>query len=95
MVDFCIGRSLVTITGQLKWIIFPLLVRGIGVLSSIVGTYLVKGKKDGKKQDALSCINLGFRTSAAISIVAFFFLAIKCLPFWITHGLCATCLSLV
>ncbi|MDD4894143.1 MAG: sodium-translocating pyrophosphatase [Candidatus Omnitrophica bacterium] len=73
-----LGLALVSITGQLKWIIFPLLVRGIGVLSSIIGTYLVRGKKgeDGaKKRDALKDINRGFYSSAAISMVAFLFLA--------------------
>ena len=30
-------------TGQIEWIIFPLIVRGIGVLSSIIGTYVVRG----------------------------------------------------
>jgi K(+)-stimulated pyrophosphate-energized sodium pump len=70
-----LGLALVAITGELKWIIFPLLVRGIGVLSSIVGTYLVKGKKDEKRGNAMHAINKGFYTSAAISLVAFLFLA--------------------
>lgn len=72
-----LGLALVSITGELKWIIFPLLVRGIGVLSSIVGTYLVKGKKndEGKSGDAFASINKGFYSSAAISIIAFMFLA--------------------
>ncbi len=70
-----LGLALVSITHQIKWIIFPLLVRGIGVLSSIIGTYLVKGKDGDKKGDAFSSINRGFYSSAAISIVAFLFLA--------------------
>jgi len=70
-----LGLALVTITGELKWIIFPLLVRGIGVLSSIIGTYVVKGKKDEKRGNAMKAINKGFYTSAAISMVAFLFLA--------------------
>ncbi|MCX7774007.1 MAG: sodium/proton-translocating pyrophosphatase, partial [Clostridia bacterium] len=70
-----LGLSLVAITGQLKWIIFPLLIRGIGVLSSIIGTYLVKGKKDDVNVNAMSSINKGFYTSAAICVVAFLALA--------------------
>ena len=80
-----LGLALMAITHQLKWIIFPLLVRGIGVFSSIVGTYLVKGKKpssakatvgrEEKGENAMSSINRGFYVSAAISIVAFAFLA--------------------
>jgi K(+)-stimulated pyrophosphate-energized sodium pump len=66
-----LGVVLYTTTHELSWIIFPLLVRGIGVLSSIVGTYLVKGKKDAKTHNALHSINKGFYTSAAISILLF------------------------
>lgn len=70
-----LGLALVTMTGELKWIVFPLLVRGIGVLSSIIGTYVVKGKKDEKRGNAMKAINKGFYTSAAISLIAFLFLA--------------------
>jgi K(+)-stimulated pyrophosphate-energized sodium pump len=59
------------ITGRIEWIIFPLVVRGIGVLSSIFGTYVVRGGP-GKDGDALSAIFRGFLSSAAISAVLFF-----------------------
>ncbi|HLE13882.1 MAG TPA: sodium-translocating pyrophosphatase [Anaerolineales bacterium] len=65
-----LGVALTTITGQLEWIIFPLLVRGIGVLASIFGTYLVRGGT-GKSGDAMRAIFTGFLTSAAISVVFF------------------------
>ena len=70
-----LGCTLVALTGQLKWIIFPLLVRGIGVLSSIIGTYTVKGKNKSNEQNAMSSINKGFYTSAGICMVSFFLLA--------------------
>ena len=70
-----LGVALVSITHQLKWIIFPLLVRGIGVISSIIGTYLVRGKKGERTGDAFASINRGFYSSAAISMVSFLFLA--------------------
>ena len=66
-----LGLSLVALTGEIKWIIFPLMVRGIGVLSSIVGTYLVKGKEGQERGNALSAINKGFYTSAALCLIAF------------------------
>ncbi|OGX22666.1 MAG: sodium-translocating pyrophosphatase [Omnitrophica WOR_2 bacterium GWF2_43_52] len=75
-----LGLALVSFTHELKWIVFPLLVRGIGVLSSIFGTYLVKG--EGKNQDAFSSINKGFYASAGISIVAFFFLSMFYMHEW-------------
>jgi K(+)-stimulated pyrophosphate-energized sodium pump len=66
-----LGVVLFMTTQDLSWIIFPLLVRGIGVLSSIIGTYLVKGDKNPKVHNALKAINKGFYTSAAISIFLF------------------------
>lgn len=77
-----LGLALVSLTGELKWIIFPLLVRGIGVVSSIIGTYLVRGNKEGEKQDAFCSINRGFFASAGISVVAFFFLAMFYMHEW-------------
>ncbi|HMK83513.1 MAG TPA: sodium-translocating pyrophosphatase, partial [Candidatus Bathyarchaeia archaeon] len=70
-----LGLALYALTNELKWIIFPLLVRGIGVFSSIIGTYLVKGRKDETRGNAMFYINRGFYTSAAISIFAFLILA--------------------
>ena len=69
-----LGVALYTLTGHLEWIVYPLLVRGIGVLGSIIGTYLVRG---GKTQtgNAMQAIFRGYLTSAAISIVLFGFVA--------------------
>jgi K(+)-stimulated pyrophosphate-energized sodium pump len=66
-----LGVALFTKTHELSWIIFPLMVRGIGVFSSVIGTYLVKGNKNSPSHNALSAINKGFYSSAAISIILF------------------------
>jgi len=66
-----LGIALVRMTGNLEWIVFPLLVRGIGVLSSIISTYTVKAGKEGRAADAMSAIFRSFLTSAAISVVLF------------------------
>ncbi len=65
-----LGVALTALTGHMEWIIYPLLVRGIGVLSSIIGTYLVKGTGD-KGTNAMQAIFKGFLTSAGISTVLF------------------------
>jgi K(+)-stimulated pyrophosphate-energized sodium pump len=39
-----LGVAPCAMTGHNEWILYPLLVRGVGVLSSIVGTYLVRGQ---------------------------------------------------
>jgi len=65
-----LGVALTSMTGQIEWIIYPLIVRGIGVLASIIGTYLVRGGP-GKSGDAMKAIFTGFLSSAAISVVLF------------------------
>jgi len=75
-----LGLALWHLTGDLKWIVFPLLVRGIGVLSSVIGTYFVSG--EGKKQNPMASINRGFYTSAAISIFGFGLIAIIYMHEW-------------
>ena len=66
-----LGLALYHFTDRLEWIIFPLIVRGVGVLASIIGTYLVKSSP-GKGGDAMAAIFRGFLSSAAISTVMFF-----------------------
>ncbi|GAB4579652.1 MAG: sodium-translocating pyrophosphatase [Anaerolineales bacterium] len=66
-----LGLALYHITGEIAWIIYPLIVRGVGVLSSIIGTYAVRSGP-GKSGDAMGAIFRGFLASAAISAVLFF-----------------------
>jgi K(+)-stimulated pyrophosphate-energized sodium pump len=68
-----LGLTLVSLNDDLSWIIYPLLVRGIGVLSSIIGTYIVRAPDEGG--NAMSAIFRGFLSSAAISVVLFGILA--------------------
>ncbi len=65
-----LGLALYHMTGHMEWIIYPLFVRGIGVLCSIIGTYAVKGGP-GKSGNAMKAIFRGFFTSAVISIALF------------------------
>ena len=67
-----LGLALWHITDRLEWIVFPLIVRGVGVLSSIIGTYFVKAGKTGKAGDAMKAIFSGFLTSAVISAALFY-----------------------
>jgi len=61
-------------TNSLKWIVFPLLVRAIGVFSSIIGTYAVTMWPT--KGDAFRSMDLSYDLSSIISTVSFFFLAL-------------------
>jgi K(+)-stimulated pyrophosphate-energized sodium pump len=66
-----LGLALYHFTHRLEWIVYPLLVRGIGVLCSIIGTYAVKGSTTSMSGNAMKAIFRGFLTSAAISIAMF------------------------
>jgi len=55
-------------------VVFPLLVRAVGVLASIAGTYAVKSKTE--KEDVMKSIHRGYGLSACISIGGFIILAL-------------------
>ena len=69
-----LGIGLWRLTGHHEWIVYPLLVRGIGVLCSIIGTYAVKDSKRSAG-NAMKAIFKGYSISAAISVVIFGVLA--------------------
>ena len=58
---------------SLKWIVFPLLVRAIGVFSSIIGTYAVSLWPT--KGDAFRAMDLSYDLSSIISTTSFFLVA--------------------
>ncbi|OIR06483.1 K(+)-insensitive pyrophosphate-energized proton pump [mine drainage metagenome] len=64
-----------------KGVIFPLLVRGIGVLGSIISTYTVKAGPNDNSDTALKSVHRGFWIGSAISVVGFFALGMGYLRF--------------
>ncbi|MBE9566979.1 MAG: sodium-translocating pyrophosphatase [Proteobacteria bacterium] len=64
-----------------KLIIYPLLVRAIGVFASIIGTWFVRGRDD-ENMDPMQPINVGFWTSALLASVAFGVVAMVYLQNW-------------
>jgi len=54
----------------LKLILFPLLVRAIGVFASMIGTWSVRGR-DEEIGDPMRPINVGFWISALVAVVGF------------------------
>jgi K(+)-stimulated pyrophosphate-energized sodium pump len=57
----------------LPGVIFPLLVRALGIVASAVGIISVKG--DENKKDGMGAIRSGFLVAAVLSIIGFFVLA--------------------
>jgi K(+)-stimulated pyrophosphate-energized sodium pump len=64
-----------------KLIIYPLLVRAIGVYASIIGTWFVRGRDD-EAMDPMQPINVGFWTSALLASLAFGVVAMVYLQNW-------------
>jgi len=60
---------------------FPLLVRSIGVVASIISTYQVKASDRGSVGEAMKSINSGFWTGSALSVIGFMVLGFFYLRF--------------
>ncbi len=54
-----------------KGVMFPILVRAIGVIGSIISTYTVRAKAKGSVAEAMKQINKGFMIGSAISVLGF------------------------
>ncbi|MBN1458932.1 MAG: sodium-translocating pyrophosphatase [Armatimonadetes bacterium] len=64
-----------------KLVIYPLLVRAIGVFASIIGTWFVRGRDD-EAMDPMQPINVGFWTSAMVASIGFGIVAMMYLQNW-------------
>ncbi|MFB3853021.1 MAG: sodium-translocating pyrophosphatase [Vicinamibacterales bacterium] len=64
-----------------KGVVFPLLVRGIGVIGSIISTYTVRAGQDDTSDTALKSVHRGFWIGSLISITGFFLLGLGYLYF--------------
>jgi K(+)-stimulated pyrophosphate-energized sodium pump len=64
-----------------KGVIFPLLVRGIGVLGSIISTYTVRAGSHDSSDKALRSVHQGFWIGSLISVMGFFILGYYYLRF--------------
>ena len=60
-----------------KGVIFPLLVRAIGVIASIISTYSVRAGDKGTAGEAMKSVNKGFLIGSAISVLGFILLGIS------------------
>ena len=64
-----------------KGVIFPLLVRGIGVVGSIISTYTVRAGTDDTSDTALKSVHRGFWIGSFISVLGFVLLGFFYLKF--------------
>src|SRR5437762_4533673 len=64
-----------------KGVIFPILVRAIGVIGSIISTYTVRAGDKGDVAEAMRQINKGFMIGSMLSVIGFIILGIFYLHF--------------
>ena len=67
-----------------KGVIFPLLVRAIGVVASIISTYSVRAGDKGSVAGAMKSVNRGFVIGSCLSILGFILLGLGYLNFQTT-----------
>jgi len=71
-----LGLALMSITGNVYWIVFPLLVRAIGVISSIIGTFSVPvWERTVAKGNAWHAMEIAYEVSSVITISLSFLLS--------------------
>ena len=78
-----LGLALMRITGDVHWIVFPLLVRAIGVISSIVGTFSVPvWERTIAKGNAWRSMEIAYEVSSVITISFSFLLGLIYMKDW-------------
>ncbi|MCJ7654924.1 MAG: sodium-translocating pyrophosphatase, partial [Dehalococcoidia bacterium] len=53
-------------TGNIAWILFPLVVRAFGLIASMVGVMIVRAKED---ENAMNALNRGYFVAIALSVI--------------------------
>ncbi|KTB49059.1 sodium-translocating pyrophosphatase [Dehalogenimonas alkenigignens] len=61
-----LGASVYAITGDVAWIIFPLVVRAFGLVASMIGLLIVKAKEE---EDPMAALNRGYWMSIVLSAI--------------------------
>jgi K(+)-stimulated pyrophosphate-energized sodium pump len=64
-----LGVALWAATGNVAWIIFPLIVRSFGVIASGVGLLFARGRED---EDPMNALNRGYFVAAGLSVIGMF-----------------------
>ena len=65
-----LGVAIYAVTHNVAWIVFPLVVRGFGLIASVVGIFLVRGNE---KRDPMGSLNNGYYITIALSIIGMYF----------------------
>src|SRR5438105_15640868 len=64
-----LGVTIYLVTHNVAWIVFPLVVRGFGLIASMIGIFTVRGSDT---KSPMSSLNLGYYITIALSIAGMF-----------------------
>ena len=64
-----LGVAIYTVTQNAAWILFPLVVRGFGLIASMIGIFTVRGSDT---KSPMSSLNLGYYITIGLSIAGMF-----------------------
>src|SRR5690348_15639862 len=64
-----LGVAIFAVTHDVAWILFPLVVRGFGLIASVIGIFTVRGSET---KSPMSSLNLGYYITVALSIAGMF-----------------------
>jgi K(+)-stimulated pyrophosphate-energized sodium pump len=73
----------ITFTGNSSSVSYPLILGGISIITSIIGTYFVKL---GSSQKIMSALYKGLIASAVLACIAFYFVTIQMFPAGLTNA---------
>ncbi len=73
----------ITFTGSASSVSYPLILGGISIITSIIGTYFVKL---GSSQKIMSALYKGLIASAVLACIAFYFVTVQMFPAGLTNA---------
>ena len=65
-----LGVAIYTVTHNVAWIVFPLVVRGFGLIASVIGIFTVRGSD---RRSPMTSLNTGYYITVGLSIAGMFF----------------------
>lgn len=61
-----LGIAIYTITGDVAWILFPLVVRAFGIIASMIGVMSIRPRED---ENPMNALNRGFYVAIGLSLI--------------------------
>ncbi|MBA7680575.1 K(+)-stimulated pyrophosphate-energized proton pump [subsurface metagenome] len=77
-----LGIAIYTITGNVAWILFPLVVRAFGIIASMIGVMSIRPRED---ENPMNALNRGFYVAIGLSLIGMVITVALMLPLEGSH----------